>query len=163
MKKEAANPYRLLPSVEEVLSQAEVRALEPSVARGLLAEFVAELLARWRAEIAAGELDAAGLEARLARGDLAGALAEVPTLREHGINTTTSNWRAIVGPKGLAAAQVSFWEGVLAKAVATEEWKKDLDANHWEGNFLPSAEFVKYLEADYSQPRAILTDLGMAK
>ncbi|NOT30051.1 MAG: hypothetical protein HOP15_06335, partial [Planctomycetes bacterium] len=61
MKKEAANPYRLLPSVEEVLSLAEVRVLERSLARGLLAEFVGEVLARWRSEIAAGELDVAGL------------------------------------------------------------------------------------------------------
>ena len=113
MKKEAANPYRLLPSVEEVLSQAEVRALEPSVARGLLAEFVAELLARWRAEIAAGELDAAGLEARLARGDLAGALAArvrgelraglVPVINATGVVLHTGLGRASVHPEAAAA------------------------------------------------------------
>ena len=70
MTKEATNPYRLLPSVEEVLSTSEVRSLVPRVERGVLAGFVAEVIARWRAEIGQG-LDAAALQGRLERGELA--------------------------------------------------------------------------------------------
>jgi len=94
---------------------------------------------------------------------MAGALGEVPTLRESGINITTSNWRAIIGPKGLGAAQIAYWEGVLAKAVASEEWKKQLETDHWEGNFLGSREFGKFLEAEYAEAKAVMTDLGLAK
>lgn len=94
---------------------------------------------------------------------MSGVLAEAPTLREHGINTTGSNWRAIIGPKGLSAAQIAYWEDLFAKAVKTEEWKKALEAGHWEGNFLGSREFGKYLDNEYNESRAILTDLGLAR
>ena len=94
---------------------------------------------------------------------MGGVLAEVPTLREQGIDVVQSNWRAIVGPKGLNTAQIAFWEGVLAKVVATEDWKKDLDGQYWEGNFLTSKEFSKFLEAEYNETKAIMTDLGLAK
>ena len=42
-------------------------------------------------------------------------------------------------------------------------WQKSLEAQFWDGNFLRSREFVKYLENDYNQTRAVMTDLGLAK
>jgi len=68
--KNDANPYRLLPAVEEVLAAAGARGLAGRVSRELLVGFVNRVLAGWRAEIATGALDAAGLEGRLARGEL---------------------------------------------------------------------------------------------
>lgn len=94
---------------------------------------------------------------------LGGALAGVPTLREQGMDIVTSNWRGIVGAKGLTAAQVAYWEDVFSKVVAADEWQKSLDAQSWEGNFLRSREFAKYIENEYNQTRAIMTDLGLAK
>ncbi len=94
---------------------------------------------------------------------IAGALADVPTLREQGTDIVVSNWRGIVGARGLNAAQVSYWEEVLSKAVATEEWIKTLEVQSWDGNFLRSREFRKYIENDYNQTRAIMTELGLAK
>jgi L-seryl-tRNA(Ser) seleniumtransferase len=106
MKKEAANPYRLLPSVEEVLSRAEVRALGQGIERGLLAGFVAELLSRWRAEIGAGELDARGVEERLARDDLVRALeARVAGDRQAGL-VRVINATGVVLHTGLGRASV---------------------------------------------------------
>ena len=94
---------------------------------------------------------------------MGGALASVPTLREQGIDIVVSNWRGIVGARGLSAAQVAYWEDVFGKVVAAEEWMKSLEAQFWEGNFLRSREFAKYLENDYNQTRAVMTDLGLAK
>lgn len=94
---------------------------------------------------------------------MGGALAGVPTLREQGIDIVVSNWRGIVGAKGLSAAQVAYWEDVFARVVAAEEWNKSLEAQFWEGNFLRSREFGKHLENDYNQTRAVMTDLGLAK
>ncbi len=94
---------------------------------------------------------------------MGGALAGVPTLREQGMDIVVSNWRGIVGAKGLSAAQIAYWEDVFAKVVAVEEWGKSLEAQSWDGNFLRSGEFGKYLENDYNQTRAIMSDLGLAK
>jgi L-seryl-tRNA(Ser) seleniumtransferase len=115
MKKEHAreSPYRLLPSVEQVLSQAEVRALERECGRPLLAGFVGEVLARWRAEIAAGELDARAVEERLARGDLVRSLAArvagerraglVPVINATGVVLHTGLGRACIHPEAAEA------------------------------------------------------------
>jgi putative tricarboxylic transport membrane protein len=94
---------------------------------------------------------------------MGGALAGVPTLREQGMDIVVSNWRGIVGARGLGAAQVEYWEDVFARVAAAEEWNKSLEAQFWDGNFLRSREFGKYLENDYSQTRAVMTDLGLAK
>jgi putative tricarboxylic transport membrane protein len=94
---------------------------------------------------------------------MGGAMAGVPTLREQGVDIAASNWRGIVGAKGLSGAQIAYWEEVFAKVAATDDWKKILDAQFWDGNFLRSREFAKYIENDYHQTRAIMTDLGLAK
>ncbi len=94
---------------------------------------------------------------------MSGVMAGVPTLREQGVDVSLSNWRAIIGPKGLAPAHVEFWENALARAVATEEWKKELESNNWDGRFLRSREFTKYMENEHAVTKAILTDLGLVK
>jgi putative tricarboxylic transport membrane protein len=94
---------------------------------------------------------------------MSGALADVPTLREQGFDVSLSNWRAIVGAKGVPPAAVAYWENTLAKAVASDEWKKDLDSQYWEPNFLRSREFASYLEYEYRVTKAIMTELGLAK
>lgn len=74
-----------------------------------------------------------------------------------------SNWRGIVGAKGLSAAQVAYWEDIFGKVVAVDDWRKSLEAQSWDGNFLRSREFTKYLENDYNQTKAIMSYLGLAK
>lgn len=92
-----------------------------------------------------------------------GLLANVPTLREHGINVVFSNWRGIVGPRGLTPAQVAYWEGILAKLVQLDEFKRDLDRNLWVSNFQNSAGMAKFLKAEHEELGALLGELGMAK
>ena len=94
---------------------------------------------------------------------MTGALAEVPTLREQGYDVSLSNWRAIVGPRGLAPAHISYWEGVLSGVIATDEWKAVLVKQFWDGNFLRSAEFGAYLRKEFEQTRSLMTELGLAK
>jgi putative tricarboxylic transport membrane protein len=94
---------------------------------------------------------------------LGGALAGVPTWKEQGVDLVFGGWRAIMAPKGLTAAQVAYWEGVLRKATQVPEWKGDLEKNYWSDDFVPSQQFRKDLEKDYAEMKAVLTDLGLAK
>jgi putative tricarboxylic transport membrane protein len=94
---------------------------------------------------------------------LPGALADVPTLREQGINVQFGAWRAIFAPKGLTPQQVAYWEGALRKATEVPEWKDDLQKNVWADAFIGSAAFSKELEQDYAEMRGVLQDLGLAK
>ncbi len=70
------NPYRLLPSVEEVLASEPVKQLESRSSRGLILAFLQETLEAWRGEIKAGKLDAEGLRGRLANDGVARLLGE---------------------------------------------------------------------------------------
>jgi putative tricarboxylic transport membrane protein len=110
--------------------------------------------------VAAGKLRAVGVSAPQRFG---GALAHVPTWREQGIDAVMGGWRSIVGPRGLSAEQVAYWEGVLRKATATKEWKDDLQKNYWADDFVTSAQFRKDLENDYANMKAVMVDLGLVK
>ena len=95
---------------------------------------------------------------------MAGAFANVPTLREQGINASgIANWRVVFGAKGTTAAQVAFWEESLAKTVATSEWKKLLEDNNLASQFLRRQDTAKYLETEYHATRNVMADLGLAK
>ena len=124
MKADAQNPYRLLPSVEEVLLGEELSALGARVPRELLTCFVAELLDVWRAEIKAGRLDAEGLEKRLGAGALVANLVErmdrerkaglVQVVNAAGVVLHTGLGRAPVHPEAAEAmAQAAQRYGTL--------------------------------------------------
>ena len=110
--------------------------------------------------VASGRMRIVGVAAPTRFG---GSLATVPTWKEQGIDVVTGGWRAIMGPKGLPAPQVAYWEGVLAKATKVPEWREDLERNFWSDDFVTSAQFRKDLEKDYGDMKAVLTDLGLAK
>ena len=92
-----------------------------------------------------------------------GALANVPTWKELGVDLVFGGWRSIVAPGGLAPEHVAYWEGVLRKATQAPEWKADLEKNYWSNDFVTSAEFRKDLDKDYAAMKAVLVDLGLAK
>lgn len=112
------------------------------------------------AHIAEGRLRVVGVSANQRFG---GALANIPTWKEQGVDLVYGGWRAIVAPKGLSADQVAYWEGVLRKATSTPEWKANIQKNFWFDDFVTSAQFTKDIDKDYNDIRAVLVDLGLAK
>lgn len=94
---------------------------------------------------------------------LSGQLAGVPTFKEQGIDSWVTSWRAVFGAKGMPAAGVAYWEDVLAKMAATDEWKKELETRDWDGQFMRSNEFTKYLATEYNSTKMIMGELGLAK
>lgn len=94
---------------------------------------------------------------------LRGELAAIPTWREQGINAVFDNWRGVIGPRGMSAAQIAFWEEALATVVATDEWKKELEKNYLTASFMRSAEARRFLQEESVKIGAMLSDLGLAK
>ena len=93
-----------------------------------------------------------------------GAVASVPTMREQGIDAMgISNWRGIIGAKGLSPAQIAYWEEAIGKAITTDDWKKQLETNNLASRFMRSREFAKYLEVEYSATRVAMADAGLIK
>jgi putative tricarboxylic transport membrane protein len=89
--------------------------------------------------------------------------ANVPTWKELGVNVVLSVTRNVVGPKGLAADRIAFWEGALERVVRTPEWTQDLDAKLLSNTFAKSAESGKRLQAQFEELTRMLAELGLAK
>ena len=94
---------------------------------------------------------------------LTGVLAAVPTWRELGYDAVVSNWRSIIGPKGMTEAQIAYWDYALRHLIDSGEWKKELEMNFWTSEYLGSAETRRHMEQDNVQARAFLVDLGLAR
>ena len=94
---------------------------------------------------------------------IGGPYADTPTWTELGYKAVMDTWRGVIGPKGMTAAQIAWWDGVLAKVVASPLWKEALEQNTWEANYLNSAQTRKLFDAEHAEYRAILGELGMIK
>jgi putative tricarboxylic transport membrane protein len=91
------------------------------------------------------------------------ALPGVPTFRDQGYDVIVGNWTAIMGPKGLNAAQVAYWESLLERTFNHPSWKGMLDAEALEHDFRRSQATREMMVKDYESERRMLTELGMAK
>jgi putative tricarboxylic transport membrane protein len=123
-------------------------------------QLVASSVNSARAQVKAGN---ARILAVAADHRIEGEFASVPTLREQGIDARVASWRGVFGPKGMSRAQTAYWDDIMTRMVATADWKASLENHGWAGQFLHSAEFTKYLDADYAANRAVMQDLGIAK
>jgi putative tricarboxylic transport membrane protein len=111
-------------------------------------------------QVAAGKLRVVAVAAERR---FAGALAELPTWKEQGVNLVFGGWRGILAPKGLTPQQSAYWENVLHRSTEAPEWKADIEKNFWADDFVPGDRFRKDLDQDYAAMRAVLVDLGLAK
>ena len=94
---------------------------------------------------------------------LRGALADAPTLREQGMNSVSSNWRVVVGPKGMTPEQTRFWDGIFGRMVQTAEWKQELETSLQEFVYLNSRDTLRYCDEQNGKMAAALNDLGLLK
>ncbi len=110
--------------------------------------------------VQAGQIRVIGI---LAPKRIGGPYADTPTWTEQGYKAVMDTWRGVIGPKGMTAAQIAWWDGVLAKAVTSDLWKQALEQNTWEANYLNSSQTRELFDSEYANYRAILGELGMIK
>jgi putative tricarboxylic transport membrane protein len=91
------------------------------------------------------------------------ALPNVPTFREQGFDSVIGNWTAIMGPKGLTAAQIAYWEDLLERSFNHPMWKSMLDADALEHDFRKAQASREVMTRDYETERKMLAELGMVK
>jgi putative tricarboxylic transport membrane protein len=94
---------------------------------------------------------------------LPGALAGVPTLKEQGVDALFTNWRLVIGPKGMQKEHVAFWERALAQATSSEAWKKDMERNFWREKFQTGAALQQFLDKEAEVFRALWAEIGVKK
>lgn len=89
-----------------------------------------------------------------------GRFAAVPTWRELGHDVVEGNWRGVVGPKNLGAAEVRYWQNRLSAVVKTEDWQKVLQKNFWSADFRLGDEARRFLDQQFVDQRAALATAG---
>lgn len=88
---------------------------------------------------------------------------DMPTLRESGIDVELANWRSVVAPPGLSAAQRQALLDVVDRMVKSPQWRATLAKNDWVDLYLPGDAFGAYLKAEESRVTDILKTIGLAK
>lgn len=95
---------------------------------------------------------------------LTGALSTAPTWSELGTKAATyETWRAILAPKGITPAQIAYWEEVMRKVAASDEFRKSAERVQGEAIFRNAADTKKSMDAEYQQAKTIMTYLGLIK
>ena len=92
---------------------------------------------------------------------LPGELAKYPTLREQGLDVVTANSYTVLLPNGLKPEQIAFWADALDRVMVDPDFKLDLERNFWTLEPIRYPEAAKWLQHDYENNRAVLTELGM--
>lgn len=94
---------------------------------------------------------------------LGGALADVPTWKEQGVDVQLVAAQGVMGPRGLTAEQIAYWENALSRLQRSPDYLTLLERHYWTANFKGHEEAKRYYDAQYMAWKRSLTDLGMAK
>ena len=92
-----------------------------------------------------------------------GAMAAIPTWKEQGVDVVFANVRLLLGPRGMSPAQVAHWDAAMARVVATEDWKKEVERNEATPDYAGSKESAQRMARLYGQLKIALVDAGLAK
>lgn len=106
-------------------------------------------------QIAAGQLRILGVSAPSRVNGI-----DAPTLREAGIALDLANWRAIVAPPGLSAAEEAELTRRVTTIAASAQWRDTLVKNGWDDQFLAGPAFRQFLLAEQSRIEAVLQRLA---
>ncbi len=91
------------------------------------------------------------------------AFADVPTLKELGINWALGAWRGIALPKGTSAEIVAVYEKALDKIVKSKEFVDFMKNGPFGILYKPSAEFGKFLAEQDETFGVLMKEVGVAK
>ncbi|KFC63883.1 Tricarboxylic transport membrane protein [Bosea sp. LC85] len=110
-------------------------------------------------QIKAGKLRVIGVSspARLANAP------DAPTFKEQGVDLELLNWRSVVAPPGLNAAQTQALADAVGKMAKSKEWNEILKARGWDDAYLPAAEFATFLKAEEARVAKVMKDVGLIK
>jgi len=84
---------------------------------------------------------------------------DVPTLREQGVNVAFENWRSVMAPLGIAAADRTRLAATVDALVRSPAWREMLDRYRWLDRYLTGPELTRFLDAEEMRVRGILTKL----
>jgi len=83
-------------------------------------------------------------------------LVDAPTLREAGLDLDLANWRAVVAPPGISAAEREAMTGRVRRMAASPPWRETLQRTGWTDAYLDGPAFAQFLLAEQARVEATL-------
>jgi putative tricarboxylic transport membrane protein len=112
----------------------------------------------FESQIKAGKLRALALSSAKR---LAG--ADVPTLKEQGMDVEVVNWRAIMGAPGITADERKALTDMIEKMTKAKEWAEILKQRGWEDFYLAGEPFTAFLKEEQNRVGEVLRSVGLVK
>ncbi|MCY1145534.1 tripartite tricarboxylate transporter substrate-binding protein [Actinoplanes sp. Pm04-4] len=89
-------------------------------------------------------------------------LPDVPTLKEQGVDVELANWRGVVAPPGISAADERQLEDLLVRMTRTEAWKETLQRRGWLDATMTGDQFEQYIAGERRTVTDVLVKMGLA-
>ncbi|MGO4766048.1 tripartite tricarboxylate transporter substrate binding protein [Cupriavidus sp. 2KB_3] len=89
--------------------------------------------------------------------------ADIPTLKEQGVNVEIYNWRGVYGAPGITPEQRKAMIDAVVKGTENNVWKDALKKNDWTPFLLTGDEFAKFVDDESTRLGGTLRELGVAK
>jgi putative tricarboxylic transport membrane protein len=85
---------------------------------------------------------------------------DAPTLREQGIDVVLENWRSLVAPPAVSAADRQRLEAAVSAMVQSAGWREALARYRWNDRYLAGDAFARFQESEEARVQTILKKLG---
>jgi putative tricarboxylic transport membrane protein len=85
---------------------------------------------------------------------------DIPTLREQGVDIEFENWRSVVAPPGIDAADRRRLERAVEAMVQSADWNEALARYRWIDRYLAGDPFARFVDAEERRVEDILTKFG---
>jgi putative tricarboxylic transport membrane protein len=84
-----------------------------------------------------------------------------PTLKDAGADVELSNWRGLVAPPGISAAERGQIIELVQEAHDTPRWQESLRRFGWTDFFKTGPEFDRFLREEIARVKGLVRDLGI--
>lgn len=112
----------------------------------------------FEAQIKAGRLRAIGISAPKRQPGI-----DAQTFKEQGYAVELANWRGIVAPPGVSAADKAKLVSALDKMHASKEWQDTLKTRGWTDLYMSGSKYDIFLKTEANRAKGILQEIGLVK
>jgi putative tricarboxylic transport membrane protein len=88
---------------------------------------------------------------------------EVPTLKEQGVSLEFGNWRGVVAPAGISAADRKTLTDTIDRMARSGAWKAELKKHSWDDAYQGGDAFAGFINAENARISKVLKDVGLVK
>ena len=89
------------------------------------------------------------------------AFPDLPTVKESGYDVVVRKFRGLAGPKGLPADVIAAWEAATQKVLADPKYKEAYEGANLRAEFIPHADYVKFIETFGTETGDFLKKTGV--